>query len=111
MAVSSVQITKPEGTANQKVYKQLVKNNFTVRFISYVDSYFIRMKSGSYYFEDNGITYVDKKSKKINLNFPRSKLRRLFIHGDYVLLLMLRIKNTSVVSRKIFLYQYSVNVY
>lgn len=87
MAVSSVQITKPGGTANQKVYKQLVKNNFTVRFISYVDSYFIRMKSGSYYFEDNGITYVDKKSKKskkINLNFPRSKLRRLFIHGDYV---------------------------
>ncbi|WP_164723288.1 sensor histidine kinase [Chryseobacterium aureum] len=85
-AVSSGQVTGPEGTANQKVYKQLVKNNVTVRFVSYIDSYFVKLNTGTYYFENNGITYTDNKSKKnteLPLKFSRSKLRRLFIHGDY----------------------------
>lgn len=86
-AVSSDQNVEPVGTINQKVYKQLVKNNVTVRFISYIDSYFVKLSTGSYYFENNGITYVDNKSKKsttVDLKFSRSKLRKLFIHGDYV---------------------------
>jgi len=86
-AVSSDQSVEPVGTINQKVYKQLVKNNVTVRFISYIDSYFVKLSTGSYYFENNGITYVDNKSKKsttVDLKFSRSKLRKLFIHGDYV---------------------------
>ncbi|PTT37086.1 hypothetical protein DBR28_10290, partial [Chryseobacterium sp. HMWF028] len=86
-AVSSGKVVQPVGTINQKVYKQFVKNNVTVRFISYIDSYFVRLSTGSYYFENNGITYVDDKSKKriiVNLKFSRSKLKRLFIHGDYV---------------------------
>ena len=86
-AVSSDQNVEPVGTINQKVYKQLVKNNVTVRFISYIDSYFVKLSTGSYYFENDGITYVDNKSKKsttVDLKFLRSKLRKLFIHGDYV---------------------------
>ncbi|UTX46680.1 HAMP domain-containing sensor histidine kinase [Chryseobacterium sp. MA9] len=85
-AISSNQVFKPGGTGNQKVYKQLVKNNITVRFISYIDSYFIRLSAGAYYFENNGIIYIDKKSKKntkIDVRFPHHKLKRLFVHGDY----------------------------
>lgn len=63
--IVSDRISKLGGTVRQKVYKQLVKNNITVRFVSYIDSYFIRLSAGSYYFENNGITYVDKRSKKI----------------------------------------------
>lgn len=86
-AISSNQVFKPGGTGNQKVYKQLVKNNITVRFISYIDSYFIRLNKGLYYFENNGIIYVDKKSKKntkIDLRFPRQKLKRSFVHEDHI---------------------------
>ncbi|UKB83305.1 hypothetical protein LF887_20180 [Chryseobacterium sp. MEBOG06] len=80
-------IFNPGGSKNNLIYKRLVKNNITVRFISYIDSYFIQVPTGSYYFENNGIIYVDEKTKKtlkINLKFPRSKLKRLFVHGDHV---------------------------
>ncbi|RQO36744.1 hypothetical protein DBR39_16835 [Chryseobacterium sp. KBW03] len=86
-AIASNLVFKPGGTGNQKVYKQLVKNNITTRFVSYIDSYYIRLNKNLYYFENNGITHVDKKSKnntKIDLKFPRNKLKRLFVHGDHV---------------------------
>ncbi|WP_167022767.1 sensor histidine kinase [Chryseobacterium sp. Tr-659] len=85
--VSSDKIFKPGGSVYDKIYKRLIKNNTTVRFIPYIDSYYIRLNTGSYYFENNGIIYVEKKSKKnipIDLKFSRNRLKRLFVHGDYI---------------------------
>ncbi|PWN70073.1 hypothetical protein C1631_008745 [Chryseobacterium phosphatilyticum] len=75
-------------SAKKKIYKRLVKNNITVRYIAhYIDSYFIQLKTGSYYFEDNSMIYVDQKSKKktkVLEDFPCSRLNRVFVHGEHV---------------------------
>lgn len=86
-AITSGKIMKPGGSENNKVYKQLVKNNITVRYVPYIDSYFIRLDTGSYYFENSHIIYTDQKSRrktKIDLEFSRSQLKRLFIHGEHL---------------------------
>ncbi|PKF74483.1 sensor histidine kinase [Chryseobacterium sp. PMSZPI] len=72
---------------NHKVYKQLVKNNITVRYVPFIDSYFIKTDTGAYYFENNRIIYADQKTKKnikIDLEFSHNRLKRLFVHGEYV---------------------------
>lgn len=77
----------PGGSRNNKIYKRLVKNNITVRLVSYIDTYYIQTEKGSYYFENSEIIYVDRKTKKaekIDLKFPRNRLKRLFVHGDYI---------------------------
>lgn len=68
-------------------YKRVVKNNVTARYVSFIDAYFVQLKTGTYYFENNRIIYVDQKSKqqtKLNLDFPRNRLKRLFVHGENV---------------------------
>ncbi|AZA80705.1 hypothetical protein C1637_12230 [Chryseobacterium lactis] len=86
---SSNIVTNPNTTATThgKIGKRLVKNNITVRFVSYIDSYFIQLEKGAYYFENNSIIYVDQKNKKetkVALEFSRNRLKRLFVHGEYV---------------------------
>lgn len=86
--VSAPNTSEPGGSLKGKIYKMLVKNNITVRYTShYINSYFIRLQAGSYYFEDNSIVYVDKKSKKKNIlmtGFSNERLKRLFVHGENV---------------------------
>ncbi|MCL8535557.1 HAMP domain-containing histidine kinase [Chryseobacterium gallinarum] len=76
------------GSAKEKRYKRIIKNNITTRYVShYIDSYFVRLDTGSYYFEDNSIVYVDRKSKKttkLATDFPWSRLNKLFVHGEYI---------------------------
>jgi hypothetical protein len=86
-AITSGKIMTPGGSENNKVYKQIFKNNITIRYVPYIDSYFIRLDGGSYYFENNRIVYVDQKSHrktKIDLEFPHSQLKRLFVHGEHL---------------------------
>ncbi|MDR4893411.1 MULTISPECIES: sensor histidine kinase [unclassified Chryseobacterium] len=85
--ISSRLVSNFRNKTNNKIYKQIFKNNFTVRYVSIVDSFFIHLNKGSYYFEKNGIIYIEKKNKKrteIDLAFSQSRLNRLFVHGDYV---------------------------
>ncbi|WET47370.1 HAMP domain-containing sensor histidine kinase [Chryseobacterium indologenes] len=80
-------ISHQDTPKDNRIYKRLVKNNVTVRYVSFIDSYFVQLKTGTYYFEDNSIIYIDQKSKKratINLEFPRNRLKRLFVHGDHI---------------------------
>ncbi|SDJ58905.1 sensor histidine kinase [Chryseobacterium jejuense] len=77
----------PDGPSGTGIYKRLVKNNVTVRYVSFIDSYFVQLKTGIYYFENNSIIYVDRKSNqriKLNLDFPRNRLKRLFVHGENI---------------------------
>ncbi|MGH1519553.1 sensor histidine kinase [Chryseobacterium sp. JK1] len=86
-SIASNGIFNPGGSGNNKIYKRLVKNNITVRFISYINSYFIQTDKGSYYFENDNVTYVDNRSGKssiIPLKLPRNRLKRLFAHGDHI---------------------------
>lgn len=86
-AITSGKIMTPGGSENNKVYKQIFKNNITIRYVPYIDTYFIQLDTGSYYFENNRIVYVDQKSHrktKIDLEFPHSQLKRLFLHGEHL---------------------------
>ncbi|WP_160136105.1 sensor histidine kinase [Chryseobacterium sp. c4a] len=72
---------------DNRIYKRIFKNNFTVRYVSFIDSYFVQLKTGTYYFENNTVIYVDQKSKKrtkINIELSRNKLKRLFVHEDHI---------------------------
>lgn len=78
---------KPDIPKDNRIYKRLLKNNVTVRYVSFIDSYFVQLKTGTYYFEKNSIVYVDRKSKqhiKLDFEFPRNRLKRLFVHGENV---------------------------
>ena len=80
-------VSSNSSPSDQKIYRQLVKNNTTVRYVSFIDSYFIDTESGSYYFENNQVLYQDHKTRKkvpLDLKFPRSRLKRFFVHGDYI---------------------------
>lgn len=86
-AVFSGKIPTPGGSEKNKIYKQLVKNNITVRYVPYIDSYFIRLDAGTYYFQDNHIIYLDHKSRiqtTIDIKFPHSRLKRMFAHGEHL---------------------------
>ncbi len=86
-AITSGKIMTPGGSENNKVYKQIFKNNITIRYVPFIDTYFIRLDTGSYYFENNRIIYVDQKSHrktKIDLEFSNSQLKRLFVHGEHL---------------------------
>ncbi|WP_045500911.1 sensor histidine kinase [Chryseobacterium sp. StRB126] len=77
----------PDVPNDNRIYKRLVKNNVTARYVSFIDSYFVQLRTGTYYFENNSIIYIDRKSKKrtkFNFDFPRNRLKRLFIHGENV---------------------------
>ncbi|MBV8327966.1 ATP-binding protein [Chryseobacterium sp.] len=71
-----------------KIYKRIVKNNITVRYISYyINSYYVQLEEGSYYFENNSIIYIDKKSKKriiVAGSFPRDRLKKMFVHDNHL---------------------------
>lgn len=85
--INQRKIINQELPKDNRIYKRLVKNNVTVRYVSFIDSYFVQLKTGTYYFENNSIIYVDGKSKeptKLNLDFPRNRLNRLFVHGENV---------------------------
>lgn len=72
---------------DNRIYKRLVKNNVTARYVSFIDSYFVQLKTGNYYFENNSIIYADQKSGqriKIDDGFSRNRLKRLFVHGETV---------------------------
>ncbi|WP_336965118.1 ATP-binding protein [Chryseobacterium contaminans] len=72
---------------DNRKYKRLFKNNITVRYADFVDSYFVQLKTGTYYFENNSIIYVDRKNKqqtKLNLGFSKNRLKRLFVHGENI---------------------------
>jgi len=78
---------KTEWSVNNKRYKRFLKNDIFLRFFSYFHCYFIELETGTYYFENNTVTYSDKKNKKrfkINIDFPQQKLKRVFAHGDHV---------------------------
>lgn len=78
------------GALKSKIYKRIVRNNITARYISYyINSYYVQLDEGKYYFENNNIVYVDKKSKKRTLvadGFSYDRLKRIFVHGEYVLI-------------------------
>ncbi|AZB34148.1 hypothetical protein [Chryseobacterium bernardetii] len=42
---------KPDIPKDNRIYKRLLKNNVTVRYVSFIDSYFVQLKTGTYYFE------------------------------------------------------------
>lgn len=71
-----------------KIYKRIVRNTLTTRYISYyVNSYYVQLDEGTYYFEDNKIVYVDKISKKrtiITVGFSHDRLKKMFVHGESV---------------------------
>ncbi|KAA2224638.1 sensor histidine kinase [Chryseobacterium sediminis] len=84
--ISSGPMFNSKSSTDNKIYKQLFKNNFTVRYVPSIYSFFICLNAGSYYFENNTVIYVDQKNKNritIDLKLPHSRLRRLFAHGDY----------------------------
>ncbi len=76
------------GAFKGKIYKRIVRNTITARYISYyINSYYVQLDEGSYYFEDDNIIYVDKKSRKRTLvaaGFSCDRLKRLFVYGEYV---------------------------
>ncbi|MCW1960597.1 ATP-binding protein [Chryseobacterium viscerum] len=78
------------GALKSKIYKRIVRNNFTVRYLSYyINSYYIQLNEGAYYFEDNNVVYVDKKSRKrttVAVGFSYDRLKKMFVHGEYVLI-------------------------
>ncbi|SDQ79454.1 Signal transduction histidine kinase [Chryseobacterium soldanellicola] len=78
---------KTEWSVDNKRYKRFIKNNIIVRFGSYIHCYFIELQDGIYYFENNSVTYLDKKSKKrtlLPLDFPHYRLKKVFVHDDHI---------------------------
>ncbi|WP_172625688.1 sensor histidine kinase [Chryseobacterium panacisoli] len=112
--ISSGPMLNSESSAGNKIYKQLFKNNFTVRYVSLINSFFICLNTGSYYFENNTILYVDNKNKNripIDLKFPRSRLRRLFVHGDYAFVADVKNKKVLQLYRGKYSYLNAPSVY
>lgn len=76
------------GVLKNKVYKRIVRNTLTARYISYyINSYYVQLDEGTYYFEDNNIVYVDRKSKKRTIvagGFSYDRLKKMFVHGESV---------------------------
>lgn len=88
--ISSNKLPVPSGSERNKIYKQLVKNNTTARYVSFIDTYFIKVDTGTYYFENDAIVYLDQKSKektKLDLKFSRNRLKRLFVHGEHLFII------------------------
>lgn len=78
---------KTQWSVNNKRYNRFQKNDIFIRFSSYIHCFFIELKTGTYYFENNTVTYLDKKNKKrtkINLEFPHQRLKRVFAHDDHI---------------------------
>lgn len=75
------------GVLKNKIYKRIVRNTITARYIAYINSYYVQLDEGVYYFEDNNIVYADKKSNRRTLvtgGFSYDRLKKMFVHGEYI---------------------------
>lgn len=71
---------------NNHMYKCFSKN-FVYRQTYNDINYFIKLPSGNYYFSDNLIKYVDKKTKKetfIKLKFRMEDMKNIFAHSENI---------------------------
>lgn len=78
---------KPTRTGDHGIYRVLNKVTLSLRLRPDIYCYYIRLNSGTYYFKDNTVTYVDRKTKKeilLNLRFPHEQLKNLFVHDDHI---------------------------